>query len=129
MLIEKLLAEGLDTRGVPEIDAVDFDPITPLREALLGRIPLGRIDRKPGQHDHVCPRPQEHDCGLEADLHAGARHQRDPATQVRRRASLGVVQLGALSAELIVEPMHLAIRRAAAVADPLLAEGSDGLGS
>ena len=75
----QVVAQRLHARRVPQVEAVDLEPIAPLVEVGLPAVPEGRVAREPGGDDERCARPQELDAGLVPDLHPPTGEQRDPA--------------------------------------------------
>ena len=133
----QVLAEGLDARRVPQVEAEDLEPVAPLAEVGLPRVARGRVAREAGRHDQVGAGTQQLDAGLVADLHAPARQQGDAPREVCGLGALAVVEVAALRAQLVVERVdldvvalaHVAVLRlddlaeAGIVLDVLLLEG------
>jgi hypothetical protein len=102
-----VLAEQLDARRVPQIDAVDVEPARPLGSVDLAREPARGIAREPRRDDHLGARAQQEHRGLIADLHAPAGDERDAAAQIGRLVPLPPVELGTRRAHLVVEVVQL----------------------
>ena len=133
----QVLAEGLDARRVPQVEAEDLEPVAPRAEVRLLRVARGRVAREAGRHDQVRTGTQQLDAGLVADLHAPARQQGDAPREVGRLGALAEVEVAARRAHLIVERVdldvvalaHVAVLRlddlaeAGIVLDVLLLEG------
>ena len=98
--------EDLDARRVPQIEAVDVKAVAPLREVGLAGVTRGRVVGKARGGDDPRPRPEHLERGLEADLDPGARDETDAPGQGCGLEALGVVELGALEAERVVEVME-----------------------
>ena len=109
-------AELLDARRVTQIEAEDLEPIAPVVEVGLLRVPGRRVPRKPRRHDQRGSGSQQLDPGLVADLHPSAREQRDAAAEVGGLGPLGVVEVAAREAELVVERVDLDVALLADVA-------------
>jgi hypothetical protein len=114
--------EELDARRVPLIEAVNLQAGAERRIVGFLRIPLHRIDREARGRHHVRARPQELERGLESDLHASARDQREASAQVGRLLALGVVEIAAFAAHRVVIAMHRHERPLAHIAGAALAE-------
>src|SRR5688572_26551681 len=56
---QQLLAERLDTRRMPQVEPEDLQPIAPLFEIRLGRIPPRRVSRKARRNDQFGPATQQ----------------------------------------------------------------------
>ena len=105
-VVEQMPAERLDTRRMAQIEAEDLEPVAPLGEVGLLRIPRRRIARKAGRDDQMGAGAQQLDPRLVADLDASAREQRNAAPQVGGLRALREVELRARRAQLIVERMQ-----------------------
>ncbi len=112
----QVVAERLDARRVPQVEPEDLQPLAPLLEVVLARVPLGRVAGEARGHDQVRAGAQELDPRLVADLDPPAGEECDPAAQVGGLRPLGEVEVGALGAELVVERMDLAVELLADVA-------------
>ncbi len=103
--------EELDAGGVPQVEAVDVQPMRPRREVGLSRVALRRVLRKAGGRDHPRARAQQHQRRLIADLHARAGDQRDLPGQRRPLGALRVVEVRARAAHRVVEEVQLPVLR------------------
>ena len=112
----QLVAERLDARRVPEVEAEDLEPVAPLGEVGLARVAGGGVAGEAGGDDETRAGPQQLEPGLVADLDPPAREQRHRAAQVGGLGALGEVELGARRAELVVEVMQRGEVRLADVA-------------
>ena len=112
------MAERLDARRVPQVEAEDLQPVAPLLEVRLPRVAGGGVAREAGGDDQGGSRAEQLDPGLVADLHPSAREERHPAGEVRRLRALHEVEVSARRAELVVEVVHLRELRLADVAVP-----------
>ena len=106
---EQVCAERFDTRRVAQVEAEDLEPVAPVREVRLLRVPRGRVAREAGRDDEVRSRAQELDACLVADLHAPAGEERHSSAQVGGLAALGEVEVAARRAHLVVERVDLPI--------------------
>ena len=88
-----------------QVEAVDLQPVAPLGEVGLGRVARCRVARETRGDDQLGAGAQQLQAGLVADLHAAAGEQRHAPAQVGQLAALGVVERGALGAQLVVEEM------------------------
>ncbi len=102
-------AERLDARGVAQVESEHLESVTPLGEVGLGCVPCRSVTRETGGHDERDTASQQLDSRLVTDLHPPARQERDPAGEVGELAAFGVVELGALRAQLVVEVVHLVV--------------------
>ena len=109
-------AEGLDARRVAQVEPEDLEPVAPLVEVGLLRVAVRGIAREAGGDDQLRARPQQLDPRLVADLHAPAGEQRDAAREVGGLRALGVVEVAARRAQLVVERMDVAVEPLADVA-------------
>ena len=109
-------AERFDARRVAQVEPEDLEPVAPLVEVGLLRVAVRGIAREAGGDDQLRARPQQLDPRLVPDLHAPAGEQRDAARQVGGLRALGVVEVGARRAELVVERMDVAVELLADVA-------------
>ena len=107
--IEQYVAEALDARRVAQIEAVDLEPVGPLREVALARVALRRVAREAGRDDQLRAGAQELEAGLIADLDPAAGEQGHPPAQVGRFGALAEVELGAFGTELVVEVVDVAV--------------------
>ena len=112
----EVVAEGLDARGVTEVECIDLEPARPVLEVGLTRVPGGSVPREARRDDESRTGAQELDPRLVADLHAPAGEQRDTSAQVGGLCALGEVEVTARRAELIVERVDLGVRLLADVA-------------
>ena len=101
--VDQVLTKGLHTRRMAQIETENLQSVTPLGEVGLLGVPKRRIAGKAGRHDQVGSRSEQLDAGLVADLHSATGEQRHPAGQVGRLPSLGVVEVTAGRAHLVVE--------------------------
>ena len=101
------MAERLDARRVAKVEPEDLEPVAPLREVRLLRVPRRRVTRKARGHDHPCARAQQLDPCLVADLHAAAGEEGDATAEVGALGALREVERGARRAELVVERVQL----------------------
>ena len=112
----ELLAERLHARGVPQVKPEDLQPAAPLLEVRLGRVTRGTVARETRRHDQLGARAQELDPRLVADLDAAAGEERDAPLQISGLRALGVVEVAARRAKLIVEPVDSDVELLAHVA-------------
>ena len=66
--------------------------------------------------DHMGPAAQQAQRGLQPNLHAATRHQRNATAKVRRLATLGKVEGGTCWAQPVIKDVQLHVVRAADVA-------------
>ena len=76
------MAERLDARRVPQVEPEDLEPVAPVVEVRLARVPGRGVAREARRDDQLRARAQQLDPGLVADLHAPAGEQRDAAAQI-----------------------------------------------
>ena len=100
-------AESVDARGVAQVEPEHLEPVTPLAEVGLARVPGGAVTREASRDDQVRARAEQLDPGLVADLHAPAGQESDASREVCDLAALREVEVAALAAELVVERVHL----------------------
>ena len=113
---QEVRAEGLDARRVPQVEPEDLEPVAPVLEVRLGGVAARPHRAGTGGDDQRGAGAQQLDPGLVADLHAPAGEQRDAAAQVGRLRPLGVVEVAARRAHLVVERVQLPVRLLADVA-------------
>ena len=109
-------AERLDTRRVPQVEAVHLDPIGPVLEIMLSGESHRRITWEPCRDDEASARPQQLETRLVADLDPTAREQRRPAAEIGALGALEEVEVTAAHAELVVEVVDLGVLLLAHVA-------------
>ena len=124
--VEDACAQRLDTWCVAQVDAVDLQAMAPLGEVGLAGVAGGGVDGEPGHADDAGTGPQQHDGRLVADLDPAAGDQGGAACQVAGLGALGVVEVAALQAHLVVEPVDPGVAGAAHVADLLFADLAQG---
>ena len=110
------LAEELDARRVAQVDAVDREPVLPVREVRLARVARRRVAREARAGDHAAACAEQEDGGLIADLHAGAGDERHAPPQIDGRAAPREVLVATGAAQLIVERVEPSVGRLADVA-------------
>jgi hypothetical protein len=76
-------AERFHARRVAQIEAENFQTMTPLLEIRLARITRRRVAGEARGDDQARARAQELDAGLVSDLHTTAGQQCDAPAQVR----------------------------------------------
>ena len=99
----QLMTERLDTGCVAQVEPENFQTMAPLPEVRLGGIPRGRVARKARGNDEMGAGAQQLDAGLIADFYPSAGEQRHATGEVGQFAALGVIEVGARGAELIVK--------------------------
>jgi hypothetical protein len=112
--------EQLHAGGVAQVEAVDLEARSPGLEVFLSRVASGGVVGETRGGDDAGPGAQELQGGLEADLHARSRHERDPAVERRGLEALLVVEGRALRAHRVVEEVEPPILGLADVARPRL---------
>ncbi len=114
--LTEVMAEGLHARRVAKVEAEDLEPVAPLLEVGLLRVPHRRVAREARRHDQLRTGAEELDARLVADLDASAGQQRDASREVGGLGALAEVERRALGAELIVERVDLDVALLADVA-------------
>ena len=100
-------AERVDARGVAQVEPEHLEPVAPLAEVGLARVPGGAVAREASRDDQVRACAEQLDPGLVADLHATAGEESHASCEVGDLAALREVEVAALGAELVVERVHL----------------------
>lgn len=121
----EVVAQGLDARGVAQVEAVDLEAVAPLVEVGLAGVADRRVAGEPGGDDELGAGPQQLDAGLVADLDPPAGEQGDPAGEVGGLGALALVERGARRAQLVVEVVDLQVVDLADVAVALAHVGAD----
>jgi hypothetical protein len=88
---------------MPQVEAVDLEPVGPLAEIGLASVAGRRVARKPRSDDQTRACAEKLDPCLVADFHAATGEQSDAATQVRELRTLPEILLGAGDAQAVVE--------------------------
>jgi hypothetical protein len=102
---EQLPAEGFHARRVAQIQAEDFQPMTPLREVWFLSVALCRIARKTRGDDELRSASEQFQAGLVADFDTSSSEQGHAPAQVGEFGPLGEIELGAGRTHLVVEVM------------------------
>ena len=92
-----------------QIEPEHLEAVAPLLEVGFARVPGRGVARESRGDDQLRTGSQQLDPGLVADLDATAGEQRDAAREVGGLGALGVVELGARRAQLVVEVMDLGV--------------------
>jgi hypothetical protein len=103
---------------VAQVESDHREPVQPVRAVRHRGEAAHRVVREAGGDGRLGAVAQQAERDVHADLGPAAGEQRPPPRQVRTRLSLGVVQLGARAAQLVVEGVHLDVALLADVAGP-----------
>lgn len=89
-----------------QIEAEDFQAMSPLTEIGLASIALGGIAREARGDDELCAGSKKLQTGLISDLDAATSEDGDAAGKIGQFGAFGEVEICALRTQLIVEMMN-----------------------
>ena len=112
------VGERDDLGRVAQVDADDPQPVQPVGAVRHRGEAAHRVVREAGGDRRVRAVAQQPQRDVHADLGAAAGEQRAPAGQVGAGVALGVVDRGAVRAELVVERVDLACSRSCRCSRP-----------
>src|ERR1044071_6730874 len=101
----QVLTKSFHARCMAQVQAEDFQPVTPFGEIRLPRVTHRRVAWETRCHDQMSARAKQTYASLITNLHAATGEESYAPAQVRAFRALAKIQVGAFRTKLVVEMM------------------------